>query len=82
MHIGLQEAVYHVSEDDGTLTVCAQINVRELEMEVAVNFTTIDGTASSTGQMFHKFTLLAVSVYSSYVVFFRNWVLHSPFLRL
>ena len=55
VHIGLQETLHHVSEDNGTLRVCAQVNVGGLEMEVVVHFTTIDGTASSTGQIFLRF---------------------------
>ena len=49
VEIGLQQTTYTISEDDGTLTICAQITTGELERQVVVNFTTIDNTATSTG---------------------------------
>ena len=49
VEIGLQQTTYTISEDDGTLTICAQITIGELEREVVVNFTIMDNTATSTG---------------------------------
>ena len=49
IEIGLQQTLYTVNESDGILTVCAQINSGELEREVAVNLTSMDDTATSTG---------------------------------
>ena len=49
VEIGLQQTTYTISEDDGTVTICAHVATGELEREVVVNLTTIDNTATSTG---------------------------------
>ena len=41
--------MYAVSEGDGMLLICVQINSGQLEREVVVNITTVDNSATSTG---------------------------------
>ena len=48
VEIGLQQVLYTVSEDGGALTVCAQINMGELERVVSLNLTSVDNTATSS----------------------------------
>ena len=49
MEITLQQTAYTTSENNGTITVCAQISSGNLETEVGINLTTVDDTATSAG---------------------------------
>ena len=68
--IGVQFTHYAVEEDDGSVSLCAQIVEGCLERYVVIKYATFDATAQSTYVLYQSSLLLVYCTHTFYIVMY------------
>ena len=69
--IGIQFTHYAVEEDDGSVSLCAQIVEGCLERYVVIEYSTFDATAQSTYVLYQSSLILVYRTHTFYIVMYN-----------